>query len=72
MIKAQFRFFDCRGPVPKIQLNCKYAIYTTLDHPPWSCGDWIAAGIAVVIITVVQGTGTNLSTMFGTISTAIK
>jgi pilus assembly protein Flp/PilA len=32
----------------------------------------IAAGIAVVIITVVQGTGTNLSTTFGSISTALK
>jgi pilus assembly protein Flp/PilA len=32
----------------------------------------IAAGIAVVIITVVQGTGKNLSTTFGSISTALK
>jgi pilus assembly protein Flp/PilA len=32
----------------------------------------IAAGIAVVIITVVNGIGTRLSTKFGTISTALK
>lgn len=32
----------------------------------------IAAGIAVVIITVVQGTGTRLSGTFSTISTAVK
>jgi pilus assembly protein Flp/PilA len=32
----------------------------------------IAAGIAVVIITVVNGIGTRLTTKFGTISTALK
>jgi pilus assembly protein Flp/PilA len=32
----------------------------------------IAAGISVVIITVVKGVGTGLSTKFGTISTALK
>jgi pilus assembly protein Flp/PilA len=32
----------------------------------------IAAGIAVVIITVVNGVGTNLTTTFGTVSTALK
>jgi pilus assembly protein Flp/PilA len=32
----------------------------------------IAAGIAVVIITAVNGIGTRLSTKFGTISTALK
>jgi pilus assembly protein Flp/PilA len=32
----------------------------------------IAAGISVVIITVVGGIGTNLVTKFGTISTALK
>jgi pilus assembly protein Flp/PilA len=32
----------------------------------------IAAGIAVVIITVVNGIGTNLTTTFGTISTTLK
>jgi pilus assembly protein Flp/PilA len=32
----------------------------------------IAAGISVVIITVVQGIGTNLVTKFTTISTALK
>lgn len=32
----------------------------------------IAAGIAVAIITVVQGIGTNLNTTFGSISTALK
>jgi pilus assembly protein Flp/PilA len=32
----------------------------------------IAAGIAVVIITVVQGIGTNLNTTFGSVQTAIK
>jgi pilus assembly protein Flp/PilA len=32
----------------------------------------IAAGISVVIITVVNGIGTNLTTKFGTISTALK
>jgi pilus assembly protein Flp/PilA len=32
----------------------------------------IAAGIAVAIITVVQGLGTTLSTTFSNITTAIK
>jgi pilus assembly protein Flp/PilA len=32
----------------------------------------IAAGIAVVIIAVVQGTGTNLNTTFGTVQSALK
>jgi pilus assembly protein Flp/PilA len=32
----------------------------------------IAAGIAVVIIAVVQGTGTNLNTTFGSVQTAVK
>jgi pilus assembly protein Flp/PilA len=32
----------------------------------------IAAGIAVVIITVVNGIGARLTTKFGTISTALK
>ena len=32
----------------------------------------IAAGIAVAIITVVQGLGTKLNTVFGNITTAIK
>jgi pilus assembly protein Flp/PilA len=32
----------------------------------------IAAGIAVAIIAVVQGIGTNLTTTFGSISTALK
>jgi pilus assembly protein Flp/PilA len=32
----------------------------------------IAAGIAVVIITVVQGVGTNLTTTFGSVSSALK
>jgi pilus assembly protein Flp/PilA len=32
----------------------------------------IAAGISVVIITVVNGIGTNLVTKFGVISTALK
>jgi pilus assembly protein Flp/PilA len=32
----------------------------------------IAAGIAVVIITVVQGTGANLTTTFGSVSSALK
>jgi pilus assembly protein Flp/PilA len=32
----------------------------------------IAAGIAVAIIAVVQGLGTNLNTTFSTVSTAIK
>lgn len=32
----------------------------------------IAAGIAVAIITVVQGVGSNLKTVFGSISTALN
>ena len=32
----------------------------------------IAALIAVVIITAVQGIGTNLNTTFGTVQTALK
>jgi pilus assembly protein Flp/PilA len=32
----------------------------------------IAAGISVVIITVVQGVGTNLKATFGSVSTALK
>jgi pilus assembly protein Flp/PilA len=32
----------------------------------------IAAGISVVIITVVKGVGTNLVTTFGSVSTALK
>jgi pilus assembly protein Flp/PilA len=32
----------------------------------------IAAGIAVVIITVVKGVGTNVKTVFGSISAAVK
>jgi pilus assembly protein Flp/PilA len=32
----------------------------------------IAAGISVAIITVVLGVGTNLTTTFGSISTALK
>jgi pilus assembly protein Flp/PilA len=32
----------------------------------------IAAGIAVAIITVVLGVGTNLNTTFGSVSTALK
>ena len=32
----------------------------------------IAAGIAIAIITAVQGVGTKLSTTFGTISTSLK
>jgi pilus assembly protein Flp/PilA len=32
----------------------------------------IAAGIAVAIITAVNGVGTALSTKFGTISTSLK
>jgi pilus assembly protein Flp/PilA len=32
----------------------------------------IASGIAVAIITVVKGVGTNLKTTFGSISTALK
>jgi pilus assembly protein Flp/PilA len=32
----------------------------------------IAAGIAVAIIVVVQGLGTNLNTAFTTVSTALK
>jgi pilus assembly protein Flp/PilA len=32
----------------------------------------IAAGIAVAIIAVVQGLGTNLNTTFGSVSSALK
>jgi pilus assembly protein Flp/PilA len=32
----------------------------------------IAAGIAVAIIAVVQGLGTQLNTTFGSVSTALK
>jgi pilus assembly protein Flp/PilA len=32
----------------------------------------IAAGISVVIITVVKGVGTNLVATFGSVSTALK
>ena len=32
----------------------------------------IAAGIAVAIIAVVQGLGTNLNTTFGSVQTAVK
>ncbi|HMH98289.1 MAG TPA: Flp family type IVb pilin [Bradyrhizobium sp.] len=32
----------------------------------------IAAGIAIAIITAVQGVGTQLSTNFGTISSSLK
>jgi pilus assembly protein Flp/PilA len=32
----------------------------------------IAAGIAVAIIAVVQGLGTNLNTTFGSVQTSIK
>ena len=32
----------------------------------------IAAGIAVVIIAVVQGVGTNLNTTMGSVQTALK
>ncbi len=32
----------------------------------------IAAGIAVAIIAVVQGLGTNLNTTFSTVSSALK
>jgi pilus assembly protein Flp/PilA len=32
----------------------------------------IAAGIAVVIITVVQTIGTNLNTVLGTVATGLK
>ena len=32
----------------------------------------IAAGIAIAIITAVQGVGTKLSTNFGDISTSLK
>jgi len=32
----------------------------------------IAAGIAVAIIAVVQGLGTNLNTTFGSVATALK
>ena len=32
----------------------------------------IAAGIAVAIIAVVQGLGTNLNTTFGSVQTSLK
>jgi pilus assembly protein Flp/PilA len=32
----------------------------------------IAAGISVAIIAVVQGLGSNLNTVFGSVSTALK
>jgi pilus assembly protein Flp/PilA len=32
----------------------------------------IASGIAVAIIAVLKGTGTNLKTTFGSVSTALK
>jgi pilus assembly protein Flp/PilA len=32
----------------------------------------IASGIAIAIITVLKGTGTNLKTTFGSVSTAVK
>ena len=32
----------------------------------------IASGIAVALIAVVKGLGTNLKTVFGSVSTAIK
>jgi pilus assembly protein Flp/PilA len=32
----------------------------------------IAAGLSIVIVTVVQGLGTNLNTKFTSISTSIK
>jgi len=32
----------------------------------------IAAGISIVIVTVVQGIGTNLSTKFNSVSTSLK
>jgi pilus assembly protein Flp/PilA len=32
----------------------------------------IAAGIAIAIITAVNGVGTSLSTKFGSVSTALK
>ena len=32
----------------------------------------IAAGIAIAIITAVQGVGSQLSTNFGTVSTSLK
>jgi pilus assembly protein Flp/PilA len=32
----------------------------------------IAAGIAVAIIAVVQGVGTNLNTTFGSVQTALQ
>jgi len=32
----------------------------------------IAAGIAVAIIAVVQGVGTNLTSTFGSVQTALK
>jgi pilus assembly protein Flp/PilA len=32
----------------------------------------IASGIAVAIITVIKGVGTNLKTTFGSVSSALK
>jgi pilus assembly protein Flp/PilA len=32
----------------------------------------IASGIAVALIAVVKGVGTNLKTVFGSVSTAVK
>ncbi len=32
----------------------------------------IASGIAVALIAVVKGAGTNLKTVFGSVSTAVK
>ena len=32
----------------------------------------IASGIALALLTVIKGTGTNLKTTFGSISTAVK
>ncbi len=32
----------------------------------------IAAGISIVIVTVVNGIGSNLSTKFATVSTSLK
>ena len=32
----------------------------------------IAAGIAIAIITAVNGVGTSLNTMFGSVSTSLK
>ncbi|MGA2411308.1 MAG: Flp family type IVb pilin [Candidatus Binataceae bacterium] len=32
----------------------------------------IASGVALAILTVLKGVGTNLKTIFGSISTAVK